>query len=75
MHRLMLGSDTFRRLVFDNPEFTRYRLVLNYTHLHLARLGIMGYGRYRLCHLAANAVEEALGVEAMRIVEAAASAR
>ncbi len=75
IHRLMLGSDTFRRLVFDDPQFTRYRLVLNYTYLHLARLGIMGYGRYRLCHLAANAVEKALGVDAIRIVEEAAGRR
>ena len=68
MHRLMFGSDRFRRLVFDDPNFTRYRLVLNYTYLHLARLGIMGYARFRLCHLAANAVEDALGVSAQQIV-------
>jgi hypothetical protein len=69
MHRLMFGSDRFRRLVFDDPRFTRYRLVLNYTYLHLARLGIMGYARFRLCHLAANAVEDALGVSALKIVQ------
>jgi hypothetical protein len=39
----------------------------------MARLGVMGYNRYRLCHLAANAVEDALGVDAMRLVRGLAA--
>jgi len=64
----MFESEAFRHLLVDDPEFKRYRLLLNYTYLHLARLGVTGYERFRLCHLAANAVEEALGVDAMEAV-------
>jgi hypothetical protein len=67
MHRIM-SHESFLTLL-DEPEFKRYRLVLNYTYLHLARLGLMGYARYRLCHLAANAVEDALGINAIELVE------
>ncbi len=68
MHRMMGESAAFRSLIFEDPAFQRYRLVLNYTYLHMARLGVMGYARYRLCHLAANAVEDALGVDAAETV-------
>jgi hypothetical protein len=67
MHRMMSASDGFRAL-FNHPAFKRYRLLLNYTYLHLARLGIMGNRRFLLCHLAANAVEEARGVNAVETV-------
>jgi hypothetical protein len=67
MHRMMAASTRFQDL-FRDPQFKRYRLVLNYTYLHMARLGIMGYARFRLCHLAANAVEEALGISAIDTV-------
>jgi Lantibiotic biosynthesis dehydratase C-term len=67
MHRMMAASDGFRAL-FNDPAFKRYRLVLNYTYLHLARLGVLGNRRFLLCHLAANAVEEALGVNAIETV-------
>jgi len=68
MHQLMNQSEPFRRL-FDDPAFQCYRLTLNYTYLHMARLGVMGLARYQLCHLAANAVEEALGLRALQMVE------
>jgi AcrR family transcriptional regulator len=69
IHRMMFDSPAFRSRILDDPQFKRYRLVLNYTYLHMARLGITGYARYRLCHLAANAVEDTLGVNAMEAVK------
>jgi hypothetical protein len=67
MHRMMSADAGFRAL-FNHPAFKRYRLVLNYTYLHLARLGVLGNRRFLLCHLAANAVEEALGINAVETV-------
>ena len=69
LHQTMRDSDVFRRRFFDDPQFQRYRLTLNYTYLEMARLGVMGYARYLLCHLAANAVEETLGVDALQMIE------
>jgi hypothetical protein len=69
LHRTMGDSESFRKQLFEDPAFKRYRLLLNYTYLQMARLGVMAYGRFRLCHLAANAVEEVLGVNAMGVVK------
>ncbi len=69
LHRSMSEHPALRRLLVDDAAFKRYRLLLNYTYLHLARLGVTGAERYRLCHLAANAVEDALGVDAMNVIE------
>lgn len=68
MHQLMAHSPTFRRYFYEDVQFQCYRVALNYTYLHLARLGVMGYERFRLCHLAANAVEDSLGVNALDMV-------
>lgn len=67
MHQLMLENDALGQLL-TGAEFKRYRFVLNYTYLHLARLGVEGYARSRLCHFVANAVEEILGLNAFEII-------
>ena len=48
------------------PWFVRWRLMLNYTYLHLTRLGITPMERFLLCYLASRAVEEHFGVPALR---------
>lgn len=50
------------------PSFSRFRLALNFTYLHLGRLGVQGFERTRLCHPAANAVEDVFGKNAFGIV-------
>lgn len=50
--------------------FTIYRVVLNCTYLHLTRIGISPAERFLLCHLAANAVEDAYGVSAREMIRA-----
>ncbi|WP_329569215.1 thiopeptide maturation pyridine synthase [Kitasatospora sp. NBC_01266] len=67
-HRAIVGNHAYWELMFRDQRFQRYRLMLNYTYLHLARLGIPGLGRYLLCHLAARAVEQAYGVDAEQTV-------
>jgi hypothetical protein len=69
IHVAMFESPEFRTYIMDEPQFKRYRLMLNYTYLHMGRLGMMGYDRYRLCHLAANAVEDALGLSATDLIQ------
>ncbi|MES1165096.1 MAG: thiopeptide maturation pyridine synthase [Verrucomicrobiota bacterium] len=68
-HRRLFDSAAARSQVLERPEFQRYRLMLNLTYLNLARLGLTAYARYLLCHLAANAVEDALGVNAVEMIE------
>jgi hypothetical protein len=46
-------------------EFFRYRLVLNYRHLHFTRLALTPAERFLLCHLTANAVEDSYGISAV----------
>ena len=58
LHNMMFGNRAYHKAVFENPEFSRYRLLINYTYLHISRLGLTPPQRFRLCHLAANAVEE-----------------
>ncbi|MFD8613606.1 lantibiotic dehydratase C-terminal domain-containing protein [Streptomyces sp. NPDC059631] len=72
LHRAISGSATYKRMMYRDPRFLRYRLMLNYTYLHLTRLGLPGLSRYLLCHLAADAVEEVYGVSALRLVLATA---
>jgi len=64
---------TFHRSMVDNPYwaeiesadwFRLYRVMLNYTYLHLTRLGVRPAERFLLCHLAAAAVEHRYGVSA-----------
>ncbi|WP_345406501.1 hypothetical protein [Nonomuraea salmonea] len=37
-------------------------MLLNYTYLHLTRLGLTPLDRFRTCHLLADAVEDVYGV-------------
>lgn len=48
----------------DRLWFDQYRLTLNYTYLHLTRLGLSPVERFLLCHLAANVAEDLYGVPA-----------
>lgn len=73
LHRAISGSATYKQMMYRDPRFLRYRLMLNYTYLHLSRLGLPGLTRYLLCHLAANAVEEVYGVSALELVLATAA--
>ncbi|MFF8595400.1 thiopeptide maturation pyridine synthase [Streptomyces sp. NPDC015220] len=73
LHRAISGSATYKRMMYRDPRFLRYRLMLNHTYLHLSRLGLTGLTRYLLCHLAADAVEEVYGVSALQLVLATAA--
>ncbi|MEU6480413.1 thiopeptide maturation pyridine synthase [Streptomyces sp. NPDC047017] len=73
LHRAISGSVTYKQMMYRDPRFLRYRLMLNYTYLHLSRLGLPGLTRYLLCHLAADAVEEVYGVSALELVLASAA--
>ena len=74
MHAAIAGSTAYKQMMYRDPRFLRYRLMLNYTYLHLSRLGVPGLTRYLLCHLAANAVEEVYGVSALQLVLATVAA-
>lgn len=67
-HRMMFGNRAYHRAAFEDPAFTRYRLLINYTYLHIHRLGLTPPQRFRLCHLAANAVEDVHQVNAIDLV-------
>lgn len=62
-HRAVL-SDPLTEKMWGSPVFIVYRLMLNFTYLHLTKLGAAPAERFLLCHLAANAVEELYGVSA-----------
>lgn len=74
LHRAVAGNVAYKNMMYRDPRFLRYRLMLNYTYLHLTRLGVPGLHRYLLCHLAANAVEEVYGVSALDLVLQTAAA-
>jgi hypothetical protein len=67
-HQELEASDRWRREIRSSDSFRVFRLMLNYTYLHLTRLGVKPLERLLLCHLAANAVEDAYGVSAAEIV-------
>ncbi|WP_026411568.1 thiopeptide maturation pyridine synthase [Actinomadura oligospora] len=67
-HRMMFGNRAYHRAAFENPAFSRYRLLINYTYLHINRLGLTPPERFRLCHLAANAVEDVHRLDAVDLV-------
>lgn len=69
-HRLMYSSQTYHDRLLADPAFLRYRLQINYTYLQNTRLGITPPARFRLCHLAANAVEEVYGLSAFDLIRA-----
>jgi hypothetical protein len=64
-HEAMENNTSFHRHVLGSPWFAAYRLVFNYTYLQLTRLGITPSDRFLLCHLVANAVEEAYACSAL----------
>ncbi|WP_406314591.1 hypothetical protein OHA77_39865 [Streptosporangium sp. NBC_01639] len=68
MYRLMFGNRAYHRAVFEDPAFNRYRVLINYTYLHISRLGLTPPQRFRLCHVAANAVEEIYGRNAIESI-------
>ncbi|MEU9874039.1 thiopeptide maturation pyridine synthase [Actinomadura sp. NPDC048021] len=76
-HGELLGRSPFHRALEDSPrwpriresaEFLHYRLSLNLLYLHLTRLGVTPMERFMLCHLTANAVEDAVGVRAIDLL-------
>jgi len=64
-NRIAYGNPEYVRRGLRNPEFLRYRVVLNWTYLHLTRLGLSPRRRFLLCHLAAETIEERYGVSAI----------
>ncbi|WP_026413554.1 thiopeptide maturation pyridine synthase [Actinomadura oligospora] len=67
-HREMFASDAWQEQTEATEWFLGYKLVLNYTYLHLTRLGISPTERFLLCHLVAGAVEEAHGISAVELI-------
>jgi hypothetical protein len=61
----------YQRQVLARPDFLRYRVLLNHTYLHVTRLGLTPVERFRVCHLAARAVEETYGVSAVDLMRRA----
>ena len=54
-------------------EFTLNRVALNLLYLHLARIGVRPVDRFLYCHVVADAVERARGVDAVAMVAAGAT--
>ncbi|MEV4252307.1 thiopeptide maturation pyridine synthase [Spirillospora sp. NPDC049652] len=67
-HRLMFGNRAYHRAVFEDPAFCRYRVLISYTYLQIHRLGLTPPDRFRLCHLAANAVEDVYQLNARDLI-------
>ena len=67
--RRAFANEAYVRRGLDNPDFLRYRVVLNCSYLQLTRLGVAPPNRHLLCHLAANAIEELYGVSAIGAIE------
>jgi hypothetical protein len=68
-HTRLLANQRWRETLAAD-WFASYRLVLNYTYLHLTRLGVRPAERFLLGHLAANAVEQAYGVSTLARLDA-----
>lgn len=68
LHRLIFSSPAYQREVFEHPDFLRYRVLLNYTYLHLTRMGLTPLERFRVCHVLANAVEDVYDVSAVELI-------
>jgi len=67
--RKAFNNKEYVRRALGNPDFHRYRVVLNFTYLQLSRLGQSPRTRYLLCHLAANAIEEYYSISAIDIID------
>jgi Lantibiotic biosynthesis dehydratase C-term len=69
-NRALHLNEQWSRQILQSEWFSVYRVVINCTYLHLARIGLNPSERFFLCHLAANAVEELYGVSARQMVGA-----
>ncbi|CAL9427187.1 hypothetical protein SUDANB95_01963 [Actinosynnema sp. ALI-1.44] len=69
--RLLHDNAAYVRFLREDPDFQGFRLAVNLLYLHLHRVGVGAVDRYYLCHLAANAVEDAMGVSAVDLVSGA----
>ncbi|MFG6198652.1 hypothetical protein [Nonomuraea sp. JJY05] len=58
-------NPAYHEAIFTDPAFLRYRVLLNYTYLHLIRLGLTPLDRFRTCHLLADAVEDVYGLSGL----------
>lgn len=68
-HDWMVETRQDRALVESSTWFLAYRWVLNCTYLHLTRIGLAPVDRFLLCTVAANAVEDELGVRAFDVAQ------
>lgn len=68
LNRTMFCSRAYQRAVVEDQDFSRYRLLINYTYLHISRLGLTPPQRFRLCHLAANAIEDLYDLNAIETI-------
>lgn len=67
-HRELFATSAWQEQTEATEWFLSYKLVLNYTYLHLTRLGVSPVERFLLCHLAACAVEQAHGMSAVELI-------
>ncbi|AQZ61457.1 unnamed protein product [[Actinomadura] parvosata subsp. kistnae] len=74
LQRLVFDNPAYHEAIFSSPAFRRYRVLLNYTYLHLTRLGLTPLDRFRTCHLLADAVEEVYGLSGLDSLRRFASA-
>lgn len=65
LQRLVFENPAYHEAIFTDPGFLRYRVLLNYTYLHLTRLGLTPLDRFRTCHLLADAVEDVYGLSGL----------
>ncbi|MEO3796799.1 thiopeptide maturation pyridine synthase [Nonomuraea sp. B10E15] len=65
LQRLVFDNPAYHEAIFADPAFRRYRVLLNYTYLHLTRLGLTPLDRFRTCHLLADAVEDVYGLSGL----------
>ncbi len=72
-HRTLRDSRDFEQTLRAAPWFLRYRVALNLLYLHLARIGVRPVDRFLYCHVVADAVEQACGVDAVAMVAAGAT--
>lgn len=72
-HRTLRDSGDFERTLREAPWFLRYRVALNLLYLHLARIGVRPVDRFLYCHVVADAVERACGVDAVAMVASGAT--
>lgn len=69
-HSALERDQERKQALYSDRWFQSYRLVLNLLYLHFSRLGLRPLDRFLLCHLAANAVEEAFKIDAVEMVSA-----